>query len=135
MTDCYATYLTASSKREVPLNTIVLHSTSIPYNMPIKIPTCINKRLIFTGLYEDKDNELIEVPLNFIKVHSCHPYIDVVVEGLNTTPGQHDYQIQYVDILTDDISRLYFSYIVQNDNPEKPYIYMDESRKCVKEAF
>ena len=127
------THVKASTKENVPLYTKVINKNSVPYYMIAELPFFTKYELRFVGVYEDTLEGLKEVPLSYIQLNNCHPYIDVLSEGLNLEVGQHDYMIKYVDSFTGDMIPLYFSYIVQDDNPSKPYIYMDKERECLKE--
>ena len=127
------THVKASTKENVPLYTKVINRNSAPYYMIAELPFFTKYELRFVGLYEDTIDGLKEVPLSFIHLNNCHPYIDITSDGLNLEVGQHDYLIKYVDSFTGDIVLLYFSYIIQDDNPSKPYIYMDKERECLKE--
>lgn len=52
------------------------------------------------------------------------PWIDIPVSLLNKDSGIHTYLIKLAHGQTSDVLHVYFSYIVQDDNPDKPYIYM-----------
>lgn len=54
-------------------------------------------------------------------------WIRVNMEYLNLKPGKHTIRLMFVDRYTDTDFSLYFSYIIQNDNPEKPYVYMKDN--------
>lgn len=43
---------------------------------------------------------------------------------LNRTPGQHVYRMHMVNIVDGNTISLYFSYIVQREDVDKPYVYM-----------
>lgn len=50
---------------------------------------------------------------------------------LNLETGYHTYRLSFVNTFTHDTSLLYIAYVIQNNNPKKPYMYMDkENRKC-----
>ena len=50
---------------------------------------------------------------------------------LNLTTGYHTYRLSFVNTITNDTALLYIAYVIQNNDPDKPYIYMDkENRKC-----
>lgn len=127
------THVKVSTKKNVPLYTKVINKNSVPYYMIAELPFFAKYDLRFIGLYEDSIDGLKEVPISFIHLNNCHPYIDITCDGLNLEVGQHDYLIQYIDSFTGDIVPLYFSYIIQDDNPDKSYIYMDKERQCLKE--
>lgn len=127
-------HATASIKEKVSLYTNVINKNSIPYYLIVELPSFIQYGLTFVGLYEDISNGLKEVPISYLQIRNCHPYIDISSIGLNLEVGQHDYMIKYIDCFTGDMVPLYFSYIIQDDNPTKPYIYMDKERECMKEV-
>ena len=46
---------------------------------------------------------------------------------LNRDPGQHVYRMHMINVYNNDVTiSLYFSYIVQREDTEKPHIYMKE---------
>lgn len=57
----------------------------------------------------------------------CRAWIDVPVTSLDLSIGYHLYTVQLVNIHTNDIANLYFSYTIQNDEPEKHYLYLKPS--------
>lgn len=59
-------------------------------------------------------------------------WIKLCSSGLSMLPGQHVYKITMLHRHTADLVPLYFSYILQDDNPEKPYVYMnkDATESC-----
>lgn len=68
---------------------------------------------------------------NLDDVSECIPYyilnksgkwIDVEFKHLSKFPGYHRYKIS--GFVGSETVLLYFSYRVQSDNPDKPYIYM-----------
>ena len=48
------------------------------------------------------------------------------MQYLNLKSGKHTYRLMFVERYTDTDFSLYFSYIIQDDSPEKPYVYMKE---------
>lgn len=52
------------------------------------------------------------------------PWLKVASNELNTNPGQHVYKLSFVNIVNNDVVSLYISYIIQDDNPDKSYVYM-----------
>lgn len=51
-------------------------------------------------------------------------WIRVNMQYLNLKSGKHTYRLMFVERYTDTDFSLYFSYIIQDDSPEKPYVYM-----------
>lgn len=47
---------------------------------------------------------------------------------LNLNPGKHTYRLFFVNRYTDTDFSLYVSYYIQDDNPDKPYVYVKHSK-------
>lgn len=56
---------------------------------------------------------------------NMRPWLRVPVDVLNKDIGQHTYKLHFVNIHTSLELDLYIQYIIQDDNPDKPYIYMN----------
>ena len=67
------------------------------------------------------DNSRI-FPDTFVRESEC--WIRVNRGYLGEHPGKHTIKLMFVDRYTDTDFSLYASYYLQNDNPEKPYVYM-----------
>lgn len=61
-------------------------------------------------------------------------WLDIPTEHLNLSAGYHMYKIVFCDNITNIGCTLYFAYNIQDDNPDKPYDYMDPIRQKIKEA-
>ena len=53
------------------------------------------------------------------------PWIDIDRDILDITAGQHVYRMTFQKPDCKLKATCWFSYIIQDNNPEKPYIYMD----------
>jgi len=56
------------------------------------------------------------------------PWYRIISLSLDTRPGHHIYRMHMVNKHTDDVVSVYFAYILQDDEPHKPYMYMDKNR-------
>lgn len=68
------------------------------------------------------------VPLDyadFIILEGHHPWVRVKSNKLNLSIGLHVYELKYVDTSSNATFSLHFAYILQDNDPDKPYIYMD----------
>lgn len=72
------------------------------------------------------DNSRI-FPDTFERESQC--WIRVNKNYIGTTPGKHTIKLSFVDRYTDTDFSLYVSYYMQVDDPEKPYVYMEEGKK------
>lgn len=61
----------------------------------------------------------------FINRRCRKPWLDILVEWLNTSPGQHIYKLSFVNVKTNSVFSLYVSYIIQEDHPKQDYVYME----------
>lgn len=104
----------------------VINKNELPYILPIKLSEGwkLSWRLYevveLTPTYRviDNFNEIFTVVPN-------RPWVDAKSSGLNTVAGYHKYRLSLIDATTDIVTFLYFGYQIQDDNPDKPYIYMN----------
>ena len=61
----------------------------------------------------------------FVVAEEKYPWIKVKSSELNQSVGTHIYALDYVNPSTNDTMSIYFAYILQDDDSEKPYIYMN----------
>ena len=54
-----------------------------------------------------------------------YPWVSIDCDKLDMNVGQHIYRITLINTVSLNKIYLYFTYIVQNDDPEKPYVYME----------
>lgn len=122
--------LDASVRKDVPMNTPVLNKDEMEYYIWIKVP---REYIYFYRLYRILEIGEHVTPLcifNFCS-HEGGPWYRIVSGALNQHPGYHIYRMQFVDICTNETTSLYFAYMLQDDSPDKPYLYMDpDERTC-----
>lgn len=70
----------------------------------------------------------VEVPYadNIVR-DGQRPWLRINSEALDWTAGFHKYAVRLINRNTSDVVSLYFGYHSQDDNPDKPYIYMDRT--------
>lgn len=83
----------------------------------------------FDELSPSKDAELTECPISgFIeKDNICWYKVNSTI--LSRRAGQHTYRMSLVNTTTNETCMQYFSYVYQDDTPERPYLYMD-NKNC-----
>lgn len=111
-----------------------------PHNRVFDDVHVFNKKEIEYFLYMhipeelSRDSNLVEVKCvdtcevldhELIQRHCKKPWIRIESRLLDTSVGQHTYRFVFINTATDDVYSLYISYIIQDDNPDKPYIYMN----------
>lgn len=116
----------------LPMNRKVFSTNEEEYYLPVSVPTniCENYKLYEVDEVdsESKDAHLLE--FDFINYDDGHPWFDFVFAALNQEPGCHTYRMKFVNTVTNLTTSIYFGYIIQDSNPEKPYIYMKRGEGC-----
>lgn len=70
------------------------------------------------------------LPMNQLIQQECFkPWIRINTAVLDLSIGLHTYKLSMVNTLTNDVVSIYFGYIIQDDDPDKPYVYM-KSTEC-----
>ena len=122
--------LEACNYQDLPKNTLVINKLNLEYFLWVHIPRFANDFELFqVDEIMPNNGELIKFRY-FMKREYKKPWIRITSKILNTEVGQHIYRLHFVHEFTKDVISLYFSYIIQDDNPCKPYIYMN--RNCDK---
>lgn len=104
----------------------VLNKAELPPTIHFKMPDELLTGVVFVGCCCIVGNELEEVPdaTQYRPIGTC--WVNIPTSVLKTDVGFHKYQFEFVDCVTLDTLHLYCAYTIQDDNPEKPYIYMNE---------
>ena len=66
-----------------------------------------------------------DIPAEHINVHPENPWIDITASAINQDIGPHMYQFKFRNKRFGEMMSLYLYYVMQNDDPEKSYIYME----------
>ena len=76
---------------------------------------------VLVGAYESGSDSLLED----LEVLEKRPWIKMRKDNINTSPGKHLYGFIFKDTKRKIEYQLFLSYIIQDDDPDKPYIYMN----------
>ena len=110
--------------------TPVWNLNQVNYYVWVKIPSDVarhSKLYAVKELYPEKQEEA-EIPVSAFEQCSL-VYIRIIAQILNMKVGKHTHKLEFVDNVTGDTFYLFFSYIIQNDNPDRPYVYMRDRSK------
>ena len=107
-------------------NTTVINKNGIEFYIWLKLPDDTCNQL---SLFEVIDFNYASGPKNIdfstkLFRENHRPWIRLESSMLNLDVGYHIFRFRFVDIDLDDYISFYFSYVVQDDNPDKPYMYM-----------
>lgn len=107
----------------------VIRHYQVEKTLYLHIPACyIRNYLIFQIDQVCPKYEKLDV-LDKVDTSPNRPWILVDSFIFDFSIGMHKYRIHMVNKHTNDVIELYFGYIVQNDEPDRPYIYMEELAK------
>lgn len=111
-------------------STVVINTKTLSTYMYIHLPVeCVHLDLfeISQVTAESSSSEDVEViGKNDIIKYKDHPWVRIKSKLLDWFPGKHVYKLRFEvphQINTNSVD-YYISYVSQEDNPEKPYVYM-----------
>ena len=121
----------ADTYDKLPVNAPIINLHTVAFYLWIGIPHELNNDFSFAKLSKivstsSRDEEDIT---NHADRVCSRPWIRVPSSVLDLSVGQHIYKLELVNKFTNDPVNLYFNYIIQDDDPPKPYNYMNELRK------
>ena len=116
--------LNACAYKDLPSNSKVFNSMTIEYYMwvylnPEDVRGCNFLRAEEITLGADHQGFY---PDTFSRESQC--WIRVATKFIDTSIGNHVIRLYFVECATGTEFSLYVSYYIQNDDPEKPYVYM-----------
>lgn len=123
--------LEASNLHELNMHRKVFNVSTIEYYLWIHLPGEVLKDCELFQL-DDVSDGLKEVSswYKFVEREDKKPWLKLVTKLLDLSIGQHTYKLSFVNTFTQDVVPVYISYIIQDDKPEKPYVYMNNCCSC-----
>lgn len=115
----------AVSSCDLPKSTLVVNKSMLEYITWIYTPVEIHKMYKLFQISQTCPNTQEIEPSNVLDWPCSRPWLKLKTSSLDLSPGHHIYRLWFVDSYSHDTVSLYFSYILQDDNTDKPYIYMD----------
>ena len=107
----------------------VWNKSTIPYYVYISVDPAIMREC---ALYQ-----VDEITPEGSSPANCHAifrdvncWLRATTGLLNTAAGHHIYKLSFVRRRDNVVFSLYIAYYVQDDNPDKPYIYMHRENSC-----
>ena len=101
---------------------------ALNYYFYIKIPINICKYVELVDISDITSSiEAIDY-INHVKRDCRKPWISVESKIFDLSSGMHTYRFQFVDTTHNNSFYLYMSYSIQDNNPDKPYIYMNREK-------
>lgn len=103
-------------------NVVVFNRKYIPYYIWVKFPICMRcAKVVQIDCISSSESQIQIAGIEYENCWAKIPY-----KSIDTSIGQHTYKFSVYDSSIDCMQDFYFSYIVQSDNPKRPYNYMDK---------
>lgn len=120
----FTTVIQSSQLSDLPLNTRIYNSKDFDEIVCIKLPPELPRDMSLAEIYNLNASEDVDFADNVTR-DEHKPWIDIDSSILDLTAGQHTYRLTFKKVDWKLTATCWFSYIIQDNNPEKPYIYMD----------
>ena len=120
----FTTVIQSSQLSDLPLNTKIYNKADFSEIVCVKLPPQLPRRMELMELYNLDSQEDLDFA-DQVTREEHKPWIDINSSILDTTVGQHTYRMTFYNIGGKLKASCWFSYIIQDNHPEKPYIYMD----------
>ena len=127
MKNCFTITIQSSKMQDLSSHTEVINLAEIPEIICIKLPDSLPRDMELSGIFDLNANKDIEF-IDHVTRDEHRPWIDIQSSILDLSVGQHVYKLTFskIGIILNAIC--WFSYIIQDNHPETPYIYMTEAR-------
>lgn len=122
----FTTVIQSCRLPDLPLNTIIYNKKDFSEVVCVKLPPQLPREMQLVEIYNLNSGEELDFT-DFATRDNNRPWIDIQSSILDTTVGQHTYRMTFAQEEVKLSATCWFSYIIQDNNPEKPYIYMDRS--------
>ena len=120
----FTTVIQSSQLSEMPLNTKIYNSKDFDEIVCVKLPPQMPRDMDLIEIYNLNASEDVDFA-DQITRDEHRPWIDISSSILDLGIGQHVYRMTFAKENCKLKATCWFSYIIQDNNPEKPYIYMD----------
>ena len=120
----FTTVIQSSQLSDLPLNTKIYNSKDFDEIVCVKLPPQMPRDMDLIEIYNLNASEDVDFA-DQVTRDEHRPWIDISSSILDLGIGQHTYRMTFAKENCKLKATCWFSYIIQNNNPEKPYIYMD----------
>ena len=104
-------------------NTKVFNIQNFADTICVKLPDDFPRDFELTGMYNLESDMDIDFE-DYVEQIIYKPWVDIKKSILSTEIGQHTYRLDFTQQGFAIGATCWFSYIIQDGQPDKPYIYM-----------
>ena len=120
--------LIACEYDKININTKVFNKDALSNGIWVNLPGYVSS-LVLTKIIDisDQKSEEIKFDASTVIQDYPHPWVRISDRILDLVSGMHIYKLMFESIPRKRISEsVYIAYILQDDNPVTPYIYMPD---------
>ena len=127
----HAFELDAVPHKDVALYSKVFSAQEVEYFLFVRVSAEIAHHFTLYQVDEIRDDAEFVCPKDLWEHDPGRMWYRFNSAKLNMETGYHTYRLSFVNTYTNDTMILYIAYVIQNNNPDKPYMYMNkENRRC-----
>lgn len=122
----YITAIQSTHMSDLSNNTMVFNLKDFSDTVCIKLPDDFPRHFNLNEMYYLNDDKIIEFE-DYVTRDEYHPWIDIKKNILDTSIGNHIYRLSFTEPDCTFAFSCWFGYIIQENNPEQPYVYMNRT--------
>lgn len=117
--------LDCTDESRLPAVTKSFTKSAIDATAYLKLPSYVDREFVLYQV-EQLEPDIADVDISaYVKDCCCNnSWLDISVDGLNLHQGYHKYRVCFINKFTNETYSLFFAYIINDDHPDKDYIYM-----------
>ena len=119
----FTTVIQSSKLSDLPLHTVIYNAKDFSEIVCVKLPPQMPRDMQLIEIYNLNSSEDLDFA-DFVTRDENRPWIDIQSSILDVSAGQHTYRMTFAKEDVKLTATCWFSYIIQDNNPDKPYIYM-----------
>ena len=123
MSGPYTTIIQSSHMMDLSRHSHVFNIRNFADTICVKLPDDFPRDFEMVGLYNLETDKDIDFE-DYVEQIIYKPWVDFKKSVLDTSIGQHTYRMDFLKKGFNIGATCWFSYIIQDNNPEKPYVYM-----------
>lgn len=120
----FTTVIQSCQLSQLPLNTVIYNAKDVSEIICVKLPPEMPRGMDLSEIYNLNASEEVDY-IDQVTRDEHKPWIDISSSILDITAGQHTYRMTFQGSGFRLKATCWFSYIIQDNNPDKPYIYMN----------
>lgn len=120
--------LVACDYDTININTKIFNKDALSGGLWVNLPAYISSFSLskIIDISEQKYDEVKFTPATVMQDYP-HPWVRIDTGILSLVSGMHMYKLVFEPIPKNGVSEsVYIAYIIQDDNPETPYVYMPD---------